>query len=189
MRHANEVHPAQLWGQNTVRHSQDLTPAEILEAQKIIGCVLWYSRLIDSPTLPAVSKAATSLGDRKASLNAQLDQLLGHLMAFPNNRVRVYVSDMIIYSFLDQSYLCETRSRSHAGGVAFYGKHNNPERLNGPVLISSTILDVVVGSVAEGEYGAAYKTVRQIIRLRQVAAALGRIQPTATQQSDLLMIT
>ena len=38
----------------------------------------------------------------------------------------------------------------------------------------------MVGSVAEGEYGAAYKTSRQIIWLRQVAAALGHPQPTST---------
>ena len=57
-------------------------------------------------------------------------------------------------------------------GVAFYGWHNNPERINGLVLTSSTILDVAVGSVAEGKYGAAYKTARQIIWLRQVDAAL-----------------
>ena len=56
----------------------DLIPAEILEAQKIICCVLWYSRLIDAPTLHAVSKAATALGDRKASLMTQLDHTLWH---------------------------------------------------------------------------------------------------------------
>ena len=83
----------------TTDTTHDLTPAEVLEAQKIIGCILWYSRLVDAPTLPAVSKAATSLGDRKASLNAQLNQLLGHLMAYPDNKVRFYASDMILYSF------------------------------------------------------------------------------------------
>ena len=158
----------------------ELTPAKILEAQNIIGCVLWYSRLIDAPTLPAVSKAATALGDRKASLMAQLDRLLGHLMAYPDNVERFYASDMILYAFSDLSYLFESHSRNRAGGVAFYGWRNNPERINGPVLTSSTILDVVVGSVAEGEYGAAYKTARQIVWLRIVAAALGRPQPTST---------
>ena len=88
---------------------------------------------------------------------------------------------MIIYSYSDLSYLCESRSRSRAGGIAFYGWRNNPERLNGPVLTFSTILDVVVGSVAEGECGAPYKTARQIIWLRQVAATLGHPQPTGTQ--------
>ena len=87
----------------TTDDTKDLTPAEVLEAQKIIGCILWHSRLIDAPTLSAVSKAATSLGDRKASLNAQLDQLLGHLMAFPDNRVRFYASDMILYSYSDRT--------------------------------------------------------------------------------------
>ena len=160
--------------------SADLDAAGVLEAQQIIGCVLWYSRVVDVTTLTAVSKASTSLADKKASINALLDRLLGHLMKFPDNKVRYYASDMIIHSFSDLSYLSESKGRSRAGGVAFFGWHNKPERLNGPVITSSTILDVVVGSVSEGEYGAAYRMARQTAWLRIIAAAFGHEQPGPT---------
>ena len=71
-------------------------------------------------------------------------------MKFPDNKIRYQASDMIIHAYSDLSYLSEARSRSRAGGTAFFGWHNKPERLNGPVITSSTVLDVVVGSVSEG---------------------------------------
>ena len=44
--------------------SDDLDAPGILEAQQIIGCVLWYSRIVDVTTLTAVSKASTALADK-----------------------------------------------------------------------------------------------------------------------------
>jgi hypothetical protein len=41
------------------------------------------------------------------------------------------------------------------------------------VLIDSTVLDVVVSSVAEAEYGAAYRAGRHAVWFRIIAAALG----------------
>ena len=79
-------------------------------------------------------------------------------MAYPDNVVRFYVSDMILHSFSD--FLSESHSRSRAGGLAFYGWRNNPERINGLVLTSS-------------------QHARQIVWLRIVAAALGHPQPTS----------
>ena len=139
--------------------SPQLDDDAIREAQQIIGCILWYSRCVDASTLTAVSKAATALGDKQSSLNAQLDRLLGHLMAYPDNKVRYQASDMVFHSFSDLSFCSESRSRSRVGGLGFYGWYNKPERLNGPVITSSTILDVVAGSVSEGEYGSVTKWV------------------------------
>ena len=101
-------------------------------------------------------------------------------MKFPDNKIRYYASDMMFHSFSDLSYLSESRGRSRAGGAGFFGWYNKPERLNDPVISSSTILDVVVGSVSEGEYGAAYKMARQTTWIRIVAAALGHPQSGPT---------
>jgi hypothetical protein len=150
-----------------------MSPAAILEAQQIIGCVLWYSRMVDAPTLTAVTKCASQLGEARISLEPKLDRLLGHLAAFPNNCVRYYASDMVFRTFSDASYLSETKSRSRAGAYGYFGWTNDPHRLNGPVLIDSTVLDVVVSSVAEAEYGAAYRAGRHTVWFRIIAAALG----------------
>ena len=150
-----------------------MSPAAILEAQQIIGCVLWYSRMVDAPTLTAVNKCASQLGEARISLEPKLDRLLGHLAAFPNNCVRYYASDMVFRTYSDASYLSETKSRSRAGAYGYFGWTSDPSRLNGPILIDSAVLDVVVSSVAEAEYGAAYRAGRHTVWFRVIAAALG----------------
>ena len=60
--------------------SDDLDAPGIIEAQEILGCVLWYSRIVDVTTLIAVSKASTALTDKKTSINA-------HQRPWPSNEI------------------------------------------------------------------------------------------------------
>ena len=160
--------------------STNMSPAQILECQQQIGCVLWLSRMIDSPTLTGISKCASELSAGKVSLIPKLHRVLGHLMAFPDNRVRYYASDMVFRTFSDASYLTELRGRSRIGVYGYFGWADDPHRLNGPVLADSTILDVVVGSVAEAEYGGAYKAGRTISWVRTIAAVVNYPQQGPT---------
>ena len=44
--------------------SENLSGAEIKEAHQNVGCVQWYSCILDAPTLTAVSKAVVALADK-----------------------------------------------------------------------------------------------------------------------------
>jgi hypothetical protein len=160
--------------------SESLTPAETTEAQSIIGAILWYSRMLDSPTLTAVNALATELAERKSSINPKLDRLLGNLMMYPNNVLVYHASDMVFHASSDYSHLSVSRARGRAGLHGFFGFHNAPTFYNGPVVAGSQVLDVVVSSAAEGEYGAAYLVARETVYVQAIAKALGypQLQPT-----------
>ena len=160
--------------------SDILTDNELLEVQAIIGAALWYSRMVDVPTYPAVAMLTTDIGTRRSSIFPKIDRLLGHLKKFPNNKIRYHASDMIYHCYSDVSYLSVSKGRSRAGGIGFFGWQNNPRRLNGPVSTISKVLDVVVSSACEGEYGAAYMVARNAVWMRAIARALGYPQPPTT---------
>jgi hypothetical protein len=164
--------------------SDPLTAAEYRELQEIIGGALWYARMVDLPTLPAVSMLATDLSANRASLNARADRLLGHLRKYPNNKIRYQASDMVYHAYSDVSYLSVSKSRSRAGGIGFFGWRDDPQRLNGAVSVLCKVLDVIVSSACEGEYGAAYLVARNAVWIRAIATALGYPQPPTTIMVD-----
>jgi hypothetical protein len=160
--------------------SDALTADQLFEAQAIIGAALWYARMVDVPTYPAVAMLTTELGSQRSSIFPKIDRLLGHLKKYPNNKIRYYASDMVYHAFSDVSYLSVSKGRSRVGGIGFFGWKNAPQRLNGAVCTISKVLDVVVSSACEGEYGAAYMVARNAVWMRAIARALGYPQPPTT---------
>ena len=94
--------------------------------------------------------------------------------------MRNCTSGMVYHCSSDVSYLSVTRARSRAGGHGFFGYANAPTFFNGPVSTMSKVLDVVVSSAAEGEYGAAYLVAREAVYIRACASAMGYPQHNAT---------
>ena len=153
-----------------------LSDAEVLENQQIVGCGLWYSRMVSTPTLTAINIIATEQAERRSSIQPKIDRYLGYLMQNPNATVRFHASDMQYRVFGDVSHNSVSRGRSRAGGYGWFGWKSDPQRLNGSVFAMSSVLDVVTSSAAEGEYGAAYMVARHSVWIRVIARALGHPQ-------------
>jgi hypothetical protein len=64
-----------------------------------------------------------------------------------------------------------------AGGVAYFGDADSPTEENGMIFAISSIIDVVVSSAGEAEYGAAFIFAQHGVGLRNIAIALGHLQP------------
>ena len=163
--------------------SDELTPSEVTEVQSIVGGCLYYSRMIDLPTLAGVGDLASEQAQKKRSILAKVDRLLAYLSANPDTKITYHASDMVLSAFSDGSYLSVARSRSRAGGIAYYGWRNS-RRLNGAVYAKSTILDVVVASAAECEYGSLFLCARDLVWQRLIAAALGYPQAATDIHCD-----
>ena len=164
--------------------SDTLSDAANKEGQEIVGCGLWYARMIDSPTLTAISTIATELADKHTSIEPKLDRYLGYLMQYPTSQICFQASDRQYIVFGDVSHNSVTRGRSRAGGYGFYGWVGDPQRLNGAVFTMSCILDVVTASAAEGEYGAAYMVARHSVWMRAISNALRHPQGSTTIWCD-----
>ena len=177
-----------IYGEKSQRATDDPSPlisdTAYKEGQEIVGCGLWYARMVDSPTLTAISSIATELSERHSSIEPKLDRYLGYLMQYPTSTIRFHASDMNYIAFGDVSHNSVSKGRSRAGGYGFYGWNDNTQRLNGAVFTMSNILDVVTASAAEGEYGAAYMVARHAVWMRAISLALGHPQQQTTIWCD-----
>jgi hypothetical protein len=72
---------------------------------------------------------------------------------------------------VDASYLSRSHARSVAGDISYFGDADNPTVENGIIHAISSIIDVVVASVGEAEYGAAFIYAQHGEGLRTIAIA------------------
>ena len=147
-----------------------LSPDEITRCQEIIGSLLYYARAVDSTMLTAVNAIASELARPTQLLHAHIQRLLAYAASYPNNSLVYKRSNMLLSVHSDASYLSRSRSRSVAGGIGFLG-NDNP-----PLFAISSILDVVVASAAESEYGSLFVNAQHAEWTRTILTALGHPQ-------------
>jgi hypothetical protein len=102
-----------------------------------------------------------------------------------NNAIVYKKSKMHVILQVDASYLSRSNARSVADGVAYFGDADNPTKENGMIYAISSIIDVVVSSAGEAEYGAAFIFAQQGVGLRNIATALGHMQPPTPILCDI----
>jgi hypothetical protein len=160
-----------------------LSPQEVTEHQQIIGAIQYIARIVGLEDLPAVCDLASEQSFKLSSLTSKVDQLLAYMFANPSPVLIFYASDMVLQGYSDGSYLSVSKARSRAGGCGCFGWEGS-ERLNGMVYAKSTILDVIVSSAAECEYGALYLLGRDMVWLREIARALRYPQKATKLKTD-----
>jgi hypothetical protein len=155
-----------------------LSPEQITRSQEIIGTFLYYARAVDPTMLTAVTALASDISKPTTTLLRGLTRLLDYAATFPDNKLVYRRSNMILTVHSDASYLSRSRSRSVVGGIGYLGPDN------GAIFTISTILDVIVASAAEAEYGALFVIAQHAEWTRTILAALGHPQPATTIISD-----
>ena len=161
-----------------------LSAAAILEVQEVVGSLLYYARAVDYTMLPAVNAIGSEMGFPTTRLNSAVDRLLAYAAAYPDNQLVFHASDMILEVQSDASYLSRSKARSVAGGLAYLGSGGSPSSPNGAVFAHCSVLDVVVASAGEAEYGAAFTLAQRAEWARTVLAALGHPQPSTKLYTD-----
>lgn len=158
--------------------SLSLSLLEIKTLQEQVGCLLYYARGVDATILPAVNHIASLQSQPTTMVAAAMDRLLQYCARFPNNALVFTACDMRLFIQSDASYLSRPKARSVAGGVFYLGNNNQPTTINGPCLTLSTIIPVVVSSVAEAKYAAVFINAKEGASLRAILDSLGYPQPT-----------
>ena len=175
------VYIAPHYGSHTQTAVIDETPlldaAGILRIQQIIGCFLFYARIIDYTMLPATTAISSEQSHATEATAAAADRLAAYAASYPNNELVLTACDMILHMQSDGSHLSRSGARGVAGGIAYFGNAGSPTHINGAVHVHSCLLDVVVASVAECEYASLYMLARIGEWLRTIARALGYPQP------------
>jgi hypothetical protein len=161
-----------------------LTKAEAKTLQEIVGSILYYARAVDPTMLPTTNHIASEQSTPTAAVKARAVQLLQYAAAYPDNAIVFKKSKMHLIIQADASYLSRSKARSVAGGVFYFGDASKPEVENGMVHAVSSIIDVVVASAGESEYGAGFIMAQHGVWLRNIAIALGHPQPATPLLSD-----
>ena len=165
---------------HTVKHdlSRPLTYAETKTLQEQVGCLLYYARGIDNTILPAINHIASLQSQRTEFVSTAMHRLLQYCAQYPNNELVFTACDMRLFIQSDASYHFRPKARSVAGGVFYLGNHHQPTYINGLCLALSTIIPVVVSSVAEAEYAAVFMNAKEGAALRSILDSIGYSQPT-----------
>ena len=158
--------------------SSPLSTTAIKTLQEQVGCLLYYARGVDSTILPAVTHIASLESHPTLAIAAAMTRLLSYCARYPSNTLVFRACDMRLFIQSDASYLSRPKSRSVAGGIFYLGNTNDPTHINGACHTVSTIIPVVVASVAEAEYAALFLNAREGAHLRQVLHDIGYPQPT-----------
>jgi hypothetical protein len=139
--------------------------------------MLYYARAVDPTMLTTTNTIASQQAIPTEAVKAQAVRLLQYAAAHPNNAIVYKKSKMHVILQVDASYLSRSNARSVAGGVAYFGDADNPTKKNDMIYAISYIIDVVVLSAGEAEYGAAFIFAQQGVGIRNIATALGHMQP------------
>ncbi len=147
--------------------------------QQVIGTLLYYARAIDLTMLPAVNAIASELAHATTHILDHLQRLLDYAATYSENKLVYHRSNMILIIHSDASYLSRSRARSVVGGIGFLG-----DTSNGAIFAQSVVLDVVVASAAEAEYGGLFLNCQAGVNSRRILDVLGHAQPPTVVTSD-----
>jgi hypothetical protein len=153
----------------------------------VVGFTLYYSRVIDHTLLCDANRLGSQVAKPTQTSLRNAYHLLEYAATYPVVRVIFKASDMILRISSDASYSSESRSRSRAGGYFDLIKtHDDPltAPLNGAIHVVSSILNVVVASAAEAEYGALFLNGQQGADLRNKLIAMGHPQRATSIITD-----
>jgi len=152
--------------------------------QELVGCVLYYARAVDPTFLPCVNHISSIQATLTAHVQAMGQRLLAYGAAYPNNELVYHASDMILCLQSDCSYLSRPKAKSVVGGIGYLGSAATPSALNGAIFAISSLLDVVVASAAEGEYGSVFFNAKHAVGTRNILKAVGYPQPATPILTD-----
>jgi hypothetical protein len=158
----------------------DVTPriseARISRIRAIVGVFQWYARGVDPTLLPALSMIASRQHEATEEVDKMTLRLLAYVRRHPNATIVYHASDMQLCAHSDASHLSESKSRSRAGGIAFFGYLADGETPNGAVECISVVIECVLASVGEAEYAALFKIAQLCENIRSVCEDIGHPQ-------------
>ena len=165
-------------------HSKPLSPADINTLQQLIGSVLYYTRAIDPTYMHEVNKLGSEQASATESILPQAQRLLEYARAYPDSELVFRKSKMELIVQTDASYNSRKQARSVAGFLMYFGDAKNalqptdkPTLENGAIMSGSVVMDVIVASAGEAEYGAGFIAAQHAVNVRIIAEELGHPQP------------
>jgi hypothetical protein len=168
-----------------VDETSPISPTRRKRIQQIVGTLLYYARAVDPTMLTALNKVASQQANPTIAVERAADRILHYAKKFPDAHIVYKPSDMVLLAHSDASFNSETKARSRAGGVFFLGNRNHDHSSNnGSVECISTIIDAIVASAAEAEYGGLFLVGQTGEVIRTTLQDMGHPQPPTSVYCD-----
>ena len=109
--------------------------------------------------------------------------MLDYLATHPDAKIRYWQSDMRLIIHSDASFLTEWDAKSNYGGYFYLGWNqadDEPQKINGAVDVSASLLPLVAISVAEAELGGTFYNAKKGKVLRLSLEEMGHKQGPTT---------
>jgi hypothetical protein len=168
--------------------SVDATPLisadRISRIRAIVGVFQWYARGVDPTLLPSLSMIASRQNEATELVDKMAWRLLAYVNRHPNATIIYHASNMQLCAHSDASHLSESKSRSRAGGIAFFGYLADGTTPNGAIECISVVIECVVASVGEAEYAALFKVAQICENIRSSCTDIGYPQQPTTLICD-----
>ena len=127
------------------------------------------------------SIAAGQTTDGIKKIKKRINHFLDYALTHPDAKIKYIESAMHLWSHSDASYLCESKARSRAGGIAFLSDipkfpilpDDPPPTSHHAIIVICKILDAGMSSAQEAETGAGFVTARQLVPARITLTELG----------------
>ena len=188
-------YPTLQYGRQYCEDTPDEPPLpnkQITTVQEIVGAVLWYARICDPLLLTSLNDLSTEQTNATTITAKKVTRMLNYCATYPDNKLRYYASDMVLYVHSDGSYLSAPKARSRTGGHFFLSSWpkniNEPPgddlSLNEPILNISQIMREVMSSAAEIETGSLFKNAKEAVVIRNTFIEMGHPQPSTPIQVD-----
>lgn len=161
-----------------------VSQAKIKRIQEIVGVVLYYARAVDPTLLTATSKVSSKQACPTEKVAQAAERLLKFAARRPKATIVFHASDMRLITHSDASYLSETGARSRVGGMSYLGSKTDDTIINGAIHCRTAIIDVIVASAAEAEYGGLFNNGQDSEGLRLTLADFGYTQDPTLLVSD-----
>ena len=156
-----------------VDDSPFLDAAGVKYIQEVLGYFLYYARAVDATMLMTLNRLASQQAAPTQQVLADVHHFLQYARTHPDGSTVFHASTMQLVVHSDASFFCESRARSRAGGFSYLRRSDNADLPNGGVDILSSIIKVVVSSVAEAEYAALFFNGRTAAAIRNSLDDLG----------------
>jgi hypothetical protein len=139
-----------------------LLPAtELQTLQKVVGTLLYYARAVDNTMLVAINTlASVQAQGAEATMDAAI-HLLNYCATHPNATVRYTASDMILHVHSDASYLS-------VHGARYPSPPQTTVPSVCPVHVNSIIMQHIMPSATEAEFGALFHNCKDAKMLRTI---------------------
>ena len=160
----------------------DANAVKILQAQ--VGSLLYYARGVDCTILPAVTHISSRQAEPTQAVADAMTRLLHYCARYPDNCLVYHACPMTLTIQSDASYLSRPHARSVAGSVFYLAAAPNSALPNSPYHSISSLIPVVVSSVAEAEYAALFIAGREGAMLRNILHSLGYPQQATSILCD-----